>query len=113
MKKTLVIMLAALTISPVSLWAQGKVGEFGNGLGYQAQMSQNINRGSKEIVESPKQIAPSFKEEEHTKLAVPGMPFWDGMMGCVVALVNVADSIGRGVWRIAVSPIPFVQKVQP
>lgn len=113
MKKSLVMMLVAFMISPVPLWAQGKAGGFGNGLGYQAQMGENINRGSKEIVESPKQIPPSFKEQEHTKLSVPGAPICDGAMGCFLAVINVADSICRGAWRILVAPLPVVQKVQP
>ena len=121
MNKILEMLLILLLVCPAASYAQDTppaepkqiIGGFGNGLGYGAQMQENWKRGTKEIADAPNQIEPSFKEQEHTKLGVPGFPPADGLWAIFLTAANVGDSLCRGVWRILVSPFPIIQKVQP
>lgn len=97
------ILLASFLADPSMILAQA-------GLGYDAQMKANWEKGIQEIKDSPQQIAPSFKEQEHTKLNVKVA---DKAFGCILALVNVSASVAKGVWRILVAPLPVIQKIQP
>ena len=79
-------------------------------LSYSEQFRRNIERGRKEILEATKQIDPSFVEEKHTKVGVPG---GDLFFSSLLAVVNVTDSVFRGAWRILIAPFPIIQKIQP
>ncbi|GEM_PF-3537283 len=89
------------------------IGGFGNGLGYPEQFNENMKRGGEEIVNAPEKFAPSFKEQEITKLNAPFFGVADTFFGAVLGVTNVMDSVCRGIWRIIVAPVPVVQKVQP
>jgi len=111
MKKIILLVILTLSITTAAFASETPpIGGFNNGLGYVDQMKHNLNQGFDEITSSPKRIKPSYEETEITTWQLPGS---DKGQGFLLSIINVSDSVVRGMWRILVSPFPVIQKAQP